>query len=366
MKFVLFAFLCLVPFLSPAATPVETTVLSQLDKFEPFEAHLFHGGQLFVGRSRKGLAGYYRLEIYSAEGVQLSDLPLQHSPRYLYPYGPEAVLAVGVSAEPNISQYTIVHFRRGNFTTSTNPVPETAWADRFLGKPGQLIFSDPGGNQQDDAIVDNPNLPAQTLFRMQGANATFLSTRLPAPRAGTVIGNTLYLLHDKDIFGQQSNFSSVNLTTQKTERFFPSWRQRLVSLLPLDNGKIALSEQGADQVLFLDPTSKQTTVLKVEAGTPRGLATLGSCLVVASESSRQISFYDLKSSDNHLVAQWDLTGAGGKLYGIRSLAVDPQSGRVYVRSAYACSPNDPTCPSDRNNVLLVQERSGATFKQCQK
>lgn len=351
-----------------AADPIKTTVLSELDRFEGFDAHLFHAGYLWVGRSRLNLGGYYRLEVYDATGKQVANLELKHSLRQIAPFGQNAVIVVGVSAEPNVSQYTVVSAENGKFPVANHPVPETAWADRFVGSPKDAIFSDPGGNQDDPGLQTNPNQPAQTLFRLVNGEPHYLSTRLPLPTEGLVLGGKLYLVQDKDISGQQSNLVRVDLKTEKVERLFNDfWRQGLSNLTLLSDGTLALVERGAGQLLVVDPAAwKLTATIKVEAGTPHGLAQLGSCLVVGSETTKRVSFYDLKDTAHARLALWDLSGAGAKLLGIRNLAADPQSGRVYVRSAYACNPLDTKCGPDRNSVVMAEETSGATFKQCQK
>jgi hypothetical protein len=181
-----------------------------------------------------------------------------------------------------------------------------------------------------------------------------------------LVNNSIFLVEQPNVVDSASNLVRVDLSNQsKPTELFPTLRKGLVSLIELSGpDSLAVSEEGASQVLLLDPKSSQlTSTIPVAAGTPRGLAQLGNCLVVGSEASRKVSFYSLKTSPQSLVATWDLSGAGQSLMGIRDLAVDPASGTVYVRSAYACVPMQP-CPP-RNSVWLADDSTGATLAACQ-
>ena len=85
-----------------AASPVDVKILSELDRFEPFEGHLFHAGHLWVGRSRKDLGAFYRLEVFAGDGAQVADVELAHSLRYIAPYGNDAVIVHCPGVMPSI------------------------------------------------------------------------------------------------------------------------------------------------------------------------------------------------------------------------------------------------------------------------
>ena len=93
---------------APAFASVNLRVVSNLDGFEPFEAHVFHAGLLWTGRSRQGLGAFYRLEVYASDGQPAANLELGHSVKYLIPYGANSVVAIGVTANSENTAYTVV------------------------------------------------------------------------------------------------------------------------------------------------------------------------------------------------------------------------------------------------------------------
>jgi hypothetical protein len=347
--------------LANVAPTLETKLVTALDGFEPFEAHLFHDGLLWVGSSRKNMAADYKLEVFDAQGNAVASTALPHALSYIYAFGPDSVLIVGTNGTLQLTQYSIARWDGSQVSVTTRSIPETAWADRWAGNPRQMYFTDPGGNTDDPGA--KPGQPAETLFTLDGSSPKYLSTRIPDPQDILLVGNSLFLVEQPNITQSAANLVRVDLASQKPVELFPTLRKGLLSLVALDNGQLAVSEPGAGQVLLIDEKSSQLAgQVPVAAGAPRGLAQLGKCLVVGSEVSRHVSFFDLTAGDRTLVADWDLSGASQNLMAIRDLAVDPQTGAVFARSAYPCTPFSSCGP--RNGVVLARDTSGETLAAC--
>src|SRR5688500_7242522 len=92
---------------APITPKINIKVLTTLDGFEPFDAHLFHAGHLWVGKSRSNLSADYTLQAYDAAGTLIASVKPPHSIRYLYSYSPDSVILSGVAAEPNQTFYSI-------------------------------------------------------------------------------------------------------------------------------------------------------------------------------------------------------------------------------------------------------------------
>src|SRR5262249_14655997 len=153
-------------------------VISELDRFEPFEAHVFHDGALWVGRSRKDLGSYYRLEVYDSQGNSIAVKTLNHSLRDIYPYWAHSVLIVGIPVAPSHRFYTIATRAGTQVQTETHDIPEEALADRWVGRPGELYFTDPGGFDDGSPI----GTPLRTIFTLSHGSPRYLQARIPGPQ----------------------------------------------------------------------------------------------------------------------------------------------------------------------------------------
>ena len=343
------------------ADSVKVTVLSELDRFEPFEGHLFHAGNLWVGRSRKDLGSFYRLEVFDANGQILTSQELTHSIRYISPFNDESVLIVGVALNPNQSFYTVAQFKNAKLKLKTVMIPESAMADRGVAKSGNLYFTDPGGLDEGGPL----SAPLKTLFHF-GSGPRYLKAKIHGPGQIVTVGNALYVIERPNVFEGGKNLIRVDLASEVPQTLFAQIRDNLNNLIVARDQLLAMPERGKDQVLLFDAAkNKLAGAIKVAAGTPRGLAVLGKCLLVGSELAKQVSFYNIAQTGNPLVGQWDLATAGNKFLGLRALAVDAKTGRVFARSAYPC-PLQGYCASERNSVIMVTQDSNETFEKCTK
>ena len=339
-----------------AAAAPTVKVLSELDRFEPFDGAVFHAGHLWVGRSRKDLGAYYRLEVYAADGTLQGIATLGHSLRYVYPYGADAVITVGIGLD-GVSHYTVARFLNGQVQLKAADIPETALADRFAGAPGKLVFSDPGGFDDPDHPSD-PNQPLQTLFVITRGGATrYLAPRIAGPRDGVTVGDALYLVSSPNVSAGGKTLNKVDVARESFTKILEG-RAGLDQILRLPaQNLLALTERDANQVLLVDlKTDRLSDTLSTEGfGRPRALAMLNGCLLVGTEDTKQVLVYNLASTAHAKpIAQWDLSVAGDRFFRLRDLAADPATGTVYGRSAYPCSVTDGACGvTGRNSVVMV-------------
>ena len=342
---------------------VKLTVLSELDRFEPWEGHAFHAGHLWVGRSRQDMAAFYRLEVYTPDGKLMLVKELAHSLRMIYPYGSASVIVVGLGTD-QLSHYTIATLTAGRVDLSHTTIPLGALADKWAGVPGRHFFSDPGGF--DDPEHPTPiGQPLQTLFAFDRSRTNWLKPRIAAPSLLAFARESLYIVSAPTFLTGGKTLTKMNTATQTTTILLQG-RNDLRSILVLPKlNLMAMAESGAAQTLIIDlKTDAVVQTFPSPAGRPRALAAFGKCLAVATEDTRQVQFFDLTESARGPLAVWDLAPAGAHLYGIRSLAADPVSGRIYARSAYACNPTS-ACSAERNSVVMASpEGTSLAVTKC--
>ena len=338
---------------------VSWKVVTALDAFEPFDAHVFHDGTLWVGRSRHNLGSLYKIEVYDNSGAPLFEKELQHSPRFLYPYGAHGVLSVGISYKDNMSYYSIIERKGGKFQVTTKMIPLGAYANEWAGKPGTLYFTDPGGYDAGEPI----GTTLRTLFTMRGNSFNYLAPRIPGPHHPLMVGNKLFLIEHPTIASGGRYLDLVDVNQSKPERVVTAVGS-FSQIVALDNDKLlAIADNRGDEIVLFDIASKKVLrKMSVEAGAPRSVAVMGKCLVAGAEYAKKLVFFNWSTGDK--VAEWDLSGVGDKLVGISSVAADSVTGRVYVRSNNPASVTEPLKSPDRNSVLVVEETSQATREKC--
>jgi hypothetical protein len=339
-------------------------MLRELDVFEPFEAHLFHDGHLWSGRSRKSIYADYHVYLYDSQGTLLAEHTLEHSARYIYPYGSDRVVVVGVSAIPNTPRYSIVTWKRGRLFVKRHDISTEAWADQAaVGPRGKLYFTAPTGKVETVTKPEDFSRPAQTFFTLGWwGRPHFLKTRLRAPSRPIFVGDALFALENPVLAKGGAAVVRVDLRTEEPSRVFLA-KGALSNLVYLPGlGKIAVVDRMTQSVYLLDPqTGKELSSIEVASGTPHAVTELGHCLVIGSEVSQHVSFIDANSGKE--LARWDLKAAGAKLFGVRAVALDPKSGNLFARSDYPMG-LVASSPEDRNGVILVQEESGDTLRAC--
>lgn len=341
----------------------EARTLVTLDKGEPFEAMTFHADHLWVGQSRLDFNANYRVTIFDRADQKVGEVALRHSATFLYPYDATSVLVVGTAHTPNLTHYTIIrNAGGGRFTTDVRQIPMEAWANGWLGTlDGKEYLTDLSGNTNDPDRDDNPNLASQTIFTMQGGRARYLSYRMPMPIAGARVGRQFVVVHRYQIGHPASNVMVVDVDRNQARPLFAERRNMLTSLAPLASGLVAFSEQGTGEVLVVNPSTSAIVGSSPTKGAPRTLATVGHCVLAGNEQEKTVVALDVADPARPKpVLGLDFTTTGADLRGIRKIAVDPTTGKVYARSAYACNPMAEDCSGSSWNSVAVLQPTAAT------
>lgn len=342
--------------LASAAPEIKWKVLQDLDRFEPFEAQTFHAGVLWSARSRKDLSADYHLDVFDTDGKRIASETLTHSLRYLYPYDANSVLTVGVSVSDQLTHYTVATLRNGHVTLRSAQIPLGAFADEWAGNTKLSFFTDPGGLDEGEPIGQ----PLKTIFTMTGSRPRYLGARVRGPHQPVLVGQSLYVLENPSIGEGGKQLIRIPLDKETPQRVLAG--NYFVAMKLASDGNLLIVDRNANEIVSFDVASqKATSRLRVASGSPRQVAEFGKCFAVAIEREKKVAF--LNRSTGALVAEWDLNPVGKQLYGLRNIAADLKTGRVFVRSAYAANPADPG-PAERNSVVMAEEPSGATLAAC--
>ncbi len=190
---------------------VKWKVVTELDVFEPFDAHVFNDGLLWVGRSRKNLGADYHIQVFDSAGSQVFTKELPHSARFLYPYGANGVLSVGVSYKDNLTYFSTVERKNGKFTVISKKIPLGAFGNEWAGKPGLLYFMDPGGYDAGEPI----GVTLRTIFTLRGNSFNYLAPRIPGPHHPLYVGNQLFLIEHPSVASGGRYLDLVNVNESK-------------------------------------------------------------------------------------------------------------------------------------------------------
>jgi hypothetical protein len=345
--------------LAPSPAPAATQTVTLLDRAEPYDAMTVHAGRLWVGKSRDQFNSHYVVESYDAEGQLVASVELPHSVTFLYPYDERRVLAFGTGYEPNLTQYTLIEETGGRLTARTTQIPMEAWGNLWVGTyQGREFFTDMGGNQDDPARDADFSLASQTIFGLRNGTPRYLTTRLRMPIDGIVAGSKLYVVHREAIGYPQSNLVQVDPNGGAPVDLFPSHRNLMTKVVALRATPwIAVSESGADQVVFVDTRAPTTvSVTATAAGQPRAMTPFGHCLLAGGQANNKIAVIDTSRLDQGAaatVASLPVGLADDEFRTLRNIAVDETTNRIYVRSNYACNPLAEVCDKDYNRVAVL-------------
>jgi hypothetical protein len=334
------------------ADDVRVRLVAELPRNEPYEGHLFHDGFLFVTRTRQADGERHHVDVYDASGsTRVATVDLDHTAGFIYPYSAHQVFVVGKSATPYWkTHYTVITRNGTQFTTRTTTLPEQYQVEMAggSGSPDGLFFTEPG----DRAI----------LRGTRSGGLTSLGFEISGPGALQVDGSTLWAVERRGFELGDEGLSRIDTRTGAMTRVFDNYRAGLFDLAVLPSYPwVATSELLTGKVLFVN---KATNALEHEVevgGQPTGMTQLDACLVVTSEDTKTLSFIGLWGEEGpHMIAQWDVSGAGDMLKKPRRISADPATGRVFIRSSYPC----PTCASTQSSVFVAEEADGETFEKC--
>ncbi len=343
------AFLFLTSSLCASAAP-EVRVVTDLERTQPYAPLLFHAHYLWVASSTTGTEKtVYDVSLYNSEGHgPMAQVRIPHSAEHLYAFGSQAAVVVGKSSWPWKTHYTILSLTGRGLSAETTTFPEEIQTEQFGGQPGAMFFNEVG---------------SRSVFRWDGKGSQPLKAEISGPGQMLLTGGFLYVLERNGFALGDENITRIKLSDESSERVFTDGlRNGLTNMLVLnDSSYLAASESLANQVLLIDRKSnKLAGAIAIPGGTPRPLDQFGHCLVVGSDISKKVTFVDMKQTPAKVVAEWDLAVAGPKFENLYSLAVDPDSGRVFGRSKDVCG----SCTLSRNSIVVAQESTGEVRRAC--
>jgi len=336
--------------LARAGAAIDIQLVTTLPRNEPYEGQLFHDGVLWETHSLQADGEQHRVDVYDAQGqTKIGSVPLTHTASYIYPYSAHQVLVVGKSATPYWQTHFTIITRSGtSFSTRVTDFPEEYMIDQSGGDASALFFNEPG---------------SRGVFRWTSARGLQkIGDDVSGPGAMQSDGRNLWVIERHGPALGDEGLVRIDPVTGSTERTFGNAvRNGLTDLQATSHFPwVAVSEALAEQVLFVDKTTDTLAYTVAVPGTPRGLTQLGGCLLVASEDSKQVTFIALWGDTPHVIDQWDVSAAGDQLKKPRSIAVNPETGRVFLRSTYLC----PTCATTQSSVYSAAQTDGVTVRKC--
>ncbi|MBI1859656.1 MAG: hypothetical protein HYR96_01905 [Deltaproteobacteria bacterium] len=317
-------------------------LVSELHVLEASTEQVFVDGKLFSVNSAAGA-----VQIYGEQAKYLGAVKIAHSMARIAPMGDHQFVVYGKLQEPWRFYYTVVDARTLQATGHEIRADYDLFPDRFVALANGEIFAS--------------DIPERGIMHYRlGGRAQKLKLDIGVPTFLAVIGKSLFAVEDGLLSSSHSNLVQVDLQSGAVKRFFDksALPSRFSGLKLLSDGKtLAASQIWSDQVVLIDTQAGQVAKTLPVSGGPRGVGEVGHCLVVASEESRRISFWDKNTGAQ--VNEWSLSGADDRLKKPGTISIDP-AGRIFVRSAYPCF----GCQTTQSSLWVVEEVGGKTFSDC--
>ncbi len=355
---------------SEEGAPSDPVLLAAMDAAEPYAAMVFHGGYLWVGQSRKDHRANYRVTIFNREDHRIHEVMLKHSASTMQAYGPDAVIVTGTAGEPNLTAWSIVRASASGFTVEHHWIPAEAWASGWLGSiTGKEFFLDLGGNYDDPDGSNDPQLAAQTIFTASSSGKpSYLKTRLRGPISGFKHGNKFVILRKNDVRASGGKIVILDPATGLLQELFERNLDGPGEPVVLQDGeRLAVAESNRGIVHFVNLRTGEKSEFAT-GGAPKSLAVSGNCLIVGMEAEKKGLV--LRVSQNGPVETLDsfhFDSLGEAFLGLRRIAADPVTGRIYGESAYPCNAAVQDCSKTWNAVVASPRASRGTFlEQCSK
>jgi hypothetical protein len=332
-----------------AAAELHIGLVTELNRSEPYEGHLFHDSRLWVTKSRATDIETHRIDVYDATGAKLlTTVNLTHYAGFIYPFGPNAVVVVGKSSDPWKSKYTVISHQGETYSARVTTLPEEYQVEQFAGTPSQMFFTEPGSR----AVYAFS--PATTALKPIGGE-------ISGPGQIELDGRSLWVIERKSFQMGDEDLVRVDTSTGAATRVFNEMRNGITAIhVAARSPWVAVAETLADQIVFVDKTTAAPAFTVPVAGSPRGMTQLGGCLLVTSEDSKTVTFVSLWGDEPAVLDTWDVSAAGDRLKKPRKIAVNPVSGRIFLRSTYIC----PSCTVPQSSVFYVEDQAGDVVSKC--
>jgi len=322
LKLLLFVFISFSAFAHQAVmTKIET-----LNSIEPYSPQVFHSGFLWLGRAdyseRKAR---HRIDVRSDDGeLLLGSHPIPHSVEKLFPFDEKSILITGKSYTDSVgwvTYYSLVSACCGAVSVKTVALPTQFQIEEFAKVSNRLFFTEVG----DRALVEKTE-----------KGTSKWSLNISGPGQMQVLGDQLYILERQSLYLGDENIVQLDISKMSVSRLFPQNRDGITALLALQDGKtLALNELRKNRVLLVDTQdpSGEAQVIGLQNSYPRALGQWKHCLLIVSEDPHKISFVDVRTKTPQVLGEVSLEHYESELPNIRSLAINPETGAIFLRSA---------------------------------
>lgn len=340
--------------------------VTELHWGEPYAAMVFHADHLWIGQSRSDKGLDYRVSVFDRDDKLVREIPLRHSPSYMSVYNDSSILVTGTSSDPNLTAWTVIKRSGDNFIASHHWIPASAWSNGWLGTiAGREYFADMGGNQNDDDMINNPTLPAQTIFSMSSSGRPRYSTaRMRGPLSGWKWRDQLVILRGDSV---ASSLRNVVVMNPANHSFRDAIGRRVEGAgepaLMADGVRFVIAEQRAGKILFVDLESGAKEEFET-GGSPLSVAAFGQCAAIGFEGEKKGLIVQASGETPATVANsFDFSQIDDRFSGLRRIAVDDVTGRIYGASVYPCNPFVQDCRGKANFVVATSRGSDSDLVQ---
>ena len=325
-----------------AMATLSIKTIKELHPMEGQNTQLWHGGYLWEGD-----AAAQKVDVFDSKGTLLRSISMTHFVKYVISAGPNSVLIVGKVYGEGWESYATT-IRISDFKTSVRKLSEPVFAHMLLAEsPNRFFFGD---------------IPEKSLAHIDGNQLRRFGPEIVVPTEMVKSGNSLWIVEKGGLGSEVYNLMHYDLRTGKAERLFEksTLRGRLARLFEIkSHNLLAAAETDKNQILLFDMNTRHINSTIAASGSPRALSRYKNCLVVLSEQSRELRFFQLNKA-NQLLDTWNLESAGFKLTQPQGLDMDETTGNAFVRSSIGCT----LCTASPNSVVLVEETNHAAIDKC--
>lgn len=89
-------------------------------------------------------------------------------------------------------------------------------------------------------------------------------------------------------------------------------------------------------------------------GYARSFAMFGHCAVVGSEETNVVEAFDLGGQSEQAVFAAKVDLSMQDFSGLKTIAIDKDSGTIFARASYACNPLIEACDHDNNRIVKFE------------
>ncbi|NDE18709.1 hypothetical protein EBZ80_27785, partial [bacterium] len=172
-----------------------------------------------------------------------------------------------------------------------------------------------------------------------------------------------FIVHRKDdVRNSSSQVVTMDPATGAIRNLFERTLSAAGAPVAVNNGvRIAVAEGSTGTVHFVDPVSLERTSFET-GGSPRAIAAIGSCVVVGLEHEKKgLVIKAPVDGVVEVVDQFDFNSFGAAFRGLRSVAADPATGRIYGLSVYPCNPYMQNCKDSWNAIVATPRSTRASI-----